>query len=269
MKLRIENLEFSYPSVPVLKDICMELHSGTIVSIVGKNGAGKSTLIKCMNRILKKDKGAIFLDAQSIELMKAKEIARRMAYLAQTGEHDFPVTVFDMVLMGRHPHIAWSLDEHDKDYVWQVLEMMHLQELAIRDFRHISGGQQQQVLITRALAQQAEVSLLDEPTNNLDIRHQLEVMEVIKKLVTDNNILSVISIHDLNLAARYADRVIMINQGSIYAAGESREVITAENILQVYGVDAKTIMVGGKVHIIPVRPVRSFEQEVMGKHRSS
>jgi iron complex transport system ATP-binding protein len=261
MKLRIENLEFSYPSVPVLKDICMELHSGTIVSIVGRNGAGKSTLLKCMTRILQRYKGTILLDGQSIESMKNKEIARRMAYLPQTGDHDFPVTVFDMVLMGRYPHIAWSLDEHDKDYVWQILEMMGLQELAIRDFRHISGGQQQQVLIARALAQQADVFLLDEPTSNLDIRHQLEVMEVIKRLVKENNILTVISIHDLNLAARYADWVIMINQGSIHAAGEPNKVFTAENIQQVYGVEAKTITAGNKVHIIPVRPVEFFEQE--------
>jgi iron complex transport system ATP-binding protein len=261
MKLRIENLEFSYPSVPVLKDICMELHSGTIVSIVGRNGAGKSTLLKCMIRILQSYKGIILLDGQSIESMKNKEIARKMAYLPQTGEHDFPVTVFDMVLMGRYPYIAWSLDEHDKDYVWQILEMMGLQELAIRDFRHISGGQQQQVLIARALAQQADVFLLDEPTSNLDIRHQLEVMEVIKKLVKENNILTVISIHDLNLAARYADWVIMINQGIIHTAGEPNKVLTAENIQQVYGVEAKTITAGNKVHIIPVRPVEFFEQE--------
>jgi iron complex transport system ATP-binding protein len=262
MKLRIENLEFSYPSVPVLKDICMELHSGTIVSIVGRNGAGKSTLLKCMNRILQKDKGAIFLDEQLIESMKIKEIARRMAYLPQTGEHDFSVTVFDMVLMGRYPHVAWSLNESDKDFVWKVLQMMDLQELAIRDFRHISGGQQQQVLLARALAQQADVFLLDEPTSNLDIRHQLEVMEVLKKLVKESNILTVISIHDLNLAARYADWVIMINQGGIYAAGKPNEVFTAENIQLVYGVEAKTITASNKVHIIPVRPLESVEQKV-------
>jgi len=261
MKLRIENLEFSYPSVPVLKDICMELHSGTIVSIVGRNGAGKSTLLKCMNCILQKDKGDIFLDERLIESMKIRELARKMAYLPQTGEHNFPVTVFDMVLMGRYPHIAWSLDKHDKDYVWQILEIMGLQELAIRDFRHISGGQQQQVLIARALAQQADVFLLDEPTSNLDIRHQLEVMEVIKKLAKENNILTVISIHDLNLAARYADWIIMINQGGIHVAGKPNEVFTAENIQQVYGVEAKTITVSNKVYIIPVRPLESVEQK--------
>lgn len=259
MKLRIENLEFSYPSVSVLKDICMDLDSGAIVTIVGRNGAGKSTLLKCINRILQKDKGAIFLDERLIESMKIKEIARKMAYLSQTGEHDFPVTVFDMVLMGRYPHAAWSLDEHDKDYVWQILEIMGLQELAIRDFRHISGGQQQQVLIARALAQQADVFLLDEPTSNLDIRHQLEVMEVIKKLVKKNDILTIISMHDLNLAAGYADRVIMINQGGIHAAGKPNEVFTAENIEQVYGVETKTITISNKVYIIPVRPLESIE----------
>ena len=262
MKLRIENLEFSYPSVPVLKDICMELHSGTIVSIVGRNGAGKSTSLKCMNRILQKYKGTIFLDEQSIESMKIKQIAQKIAYLPQTGEHDFPVTVFDMVLMGRYPHVTWSLDKHDKEYVWQILEMMGLQELAIRDFRLISGGQQQQVLIARALAQQADVFLLDEPTSNLDIRHQLEVMEVISKLAKKNNILTVISIHDLNLAARYSDRVIMINKGTIHAAGEPNKVFTAENIQQVYGVEVKTITAGNKVHIVPVRPVEFCERKL-------
>jgi len=253
MNLRIENLKFSYPSIRVLKDICMELHSGTLVSIVGRNGAGKSTLLKCMNRILQSYKGTILLDEQSIELMKNKEIAQRIAYLPQAGEHVFPVTVYDMVLMGRYPHMTWSMKEYDKSYVWRILEIMGLQELAIRDFRYISGGQQQQVLIARALAQQADVFLLDEPTNNLDIRHQLKVMEIIKKLAQKNNILTVISIHDLNLAARYADRVIMINQGRIHAAGKPNEVFTEENIQQVYGVYAKTIKTDNKVHIIPVR----------------
>ncbi len=255
MKLKIENLEFSYPSVPVLKDVGMDLSSGTVVCIVGKNGAGKSTLIKCMNRILNADAGAVYLDGKSITGMSPRQIARQMAYLAQMGEHDFPVTVFDVVLMGRHPHISWGLDTRDKDYAWGVLEMMGLEELAMRDFRHISGGQQQQVLIARALAQEARVFLLDEPTSNLDIRHQLEVMEVIVRLTVEKDILSVISIHDLNLAARYADEVIMIDRGAVFAAGGPREVFTAENIRQVYGVDVRIDRLDGKIHITPLGTV--------------
>ncbi len=255
MKLKIRNVEFKYPSIPVLKNICLELVPGEILTIVGKNAAGKSTLIKCIDRILKPQRGSILLDGKEVKKMERKDIARKMAYLSQGTTHAFPVTVFDAVLMGRYPHPGGSGNGKDESLVWELLKMLNLKSLALRDFKEISGGQQQKVLIARALAQEADVLLLDEPTSDLDIRHQLEVMEIIKKLVREKNKSAIIAIHDLNLASRYAERVIMLDKGVIFAAGSPSSVFTPENITQVYGVQVLVNENEGKPHIIPIRPI--------------
>ena len=253
--LKIKDIEFSYPSVPVLKGISMEIMPGEILALVGKNGAGKSTLIKCMNRILEPERGKVFLGEQELKRMKGKDIAKSMAYLSQKASYAFPITVFDVVLSGRYPHRTWSSDEEDEARVSEILKMLDLEFLAMRYFNEISGGQQQQVLIARSLAQEASILLLDEPTSDLDIKHQLEVMETIRKLVRERKIASVITIHDLNLASRYADRVIMLNNGLIFAAGSVDSVVTSENIAKAYGVYVLVNQVEGRPHIIPVRPL--------------
>jgi iron complex transport system ATP-binding protein len=255
MQLKIKDLEFKYPSVPVLKNICMELSSGEILAIVGKNGAGKSTLLKCINRILESQNGSILIDEKEATKMKRKDIAKKIAYLPQRTSHTFPITVFDIVLMGRYPHLNWHSNENDEKQVSEVLEMLKLESLALRDFNEISGGQQQKVLIARALAQEANILLLDEPTSDLDIRHQLEVMEITQKLVWEKNISAIVAIHDLNLASRYAERVIMLSRGIIFAAGSPSSVFTPENIAKVYGVEASVTEKEGDLHIIPIRPI--------------
>ncbi len=255
--LRINDIEFSYPSVSVLKGISMEIMPGEIVAIIGKNGAGKSTLIKCMNRILEPGKGKVFLGEKELKRMKGKDIAKSMAYLSQKASYVFPVTVFDVVLSGRYPHLARNSGQRDEVRAAEVLKMMELENLAMRYFNEISGGQQQQVLIARALAQEASILLLDEPTSDLDIKHQLEVMETVRKLVRDREIASVITIHDLNLASRYADRIVMLKNGLIFAAGDAASVLSARNIAEAYGVQVSINKVEGRPHIIPVCPLRS------------
>ncbi|RLG25115.1 ABC transporter ATP-binding protein, partial [Methanosarcinales archaeon] len=173
MKLKVKEMEFSYASTPVLENVCMELAPSEILGIVGPNGAGKSTLLRCIDRILKPQRGSILLDGQEIKEMSRMEIARRMGYVPQTSTRVFPATVFDTVLMGRRPHLGWRSNEQDVEKVLEVLKLLDIVEFALRDFNEISGGQQQKVLIARALAQEADVLLLDEPTSNLDIRHQL------------------------------------------------------------------------------------------------
>jgi len=191
--------------------------------------------------------------------MKRKDIAKTMAYLSQKTSHAFPVTVFDAVLSGRYPHRSWNSNEEDEVRVSEILKVLDLENLALRDFNEISGGQQQQVLIARALAQEANILLLDEPTSDLDIRHQLEVMETIKRLVRGKRVTAIITIHDLNLASRYADRIVMLNDGLIFAAGAADSVLTPENIAQVYHVRVLVNKVNGKPHIIPISPTESFE----------
>lgn len=258
MKLKIKDVEFRYASTPILENICMELAPSEILAIVGPNGVGKSTLIRCIDRILKPQKGSMLLDGREIKEMSMTEIARHMGYVPQSSSGVFPVTVFDMILMGRRPHLGWRSSVADIEKVVEVLKLMEIEDLALHDFNELSGGQQQKVLIARALAQEPEVLLLDEPTSNLDIRHQLEVMETLKKLVMEDGISAIMAVHDLNLASRYADKVIMMNAGSIFSAGDPASVLTPGNIRSVYGVEAVVKNYGGRPYIMPIRPVRKM-----------
>jgi len=255
VKLKVKNIEFSYNSTPVLENISMDLDRSEVIGIVGPNGAGKSTLIRCIDRILTPRDGIILLDENDISKMTRMEIAKEMGYVPQTTARVFPATVFDTVLMGRRPHLGWKSSEEDIDKVLEVLELLGIMEFAMRDFNEISGGQQQKVLIARALAQEADILLLDEPTSNLDIRHQLEVMDIMKGIVKRKGISEIVAIHDLNLASRYTDRLLMMNGGRIFAAGNPESVLTVENIRRAYGVEALVKSDGKRPYIIPVRPV--------------
>ena len=257
MKLKVKEMEFSYASTPVLENVCMELAPSEILGIVGPNGAGKSTLLRCIDRILKPQRGSILLDGQEIKEMSRMEIARRMGYVPQTSTRVFPATVFDTVLMGRRPHLGWRSNEQDVEKVLEVLKLLDIVEFALRDFNEISGGQQQKVLIARALAQEADILLLDEPTSNLDIRHQLEAMDIIKKLVKEKGISAIMAIHDLNLGSRYSDRIIMLNSGKIFSAGDPESALTPENIEHIYGVEVKVSNHDGRPYIVPIRPVKA------------
>ncbi|MCW3129175.1 MAG: ABC transporter ATP-binding protein [Methanophagales archaeon] len=255
VKLKVKDVEFSYASVPILKNVCIELAASEMLSVVGPNGAGKSTLIRCIDRILKPRHGTILLDERDIKEMHQKEIAKKIGYIPQSASHIFPATVFDTVLMGRRPHIGWRSSEKDTEKVLETLQMLNIEEFAMRDINELSGGQQQKVFIARALTQEPDVLLLDEPTSNLDIRHQLDVMGIIKTIVREKRIAAIMAIHDLNLAARYADKIIMMNSGKIFSAGDPVSVLTPENIKHVYGVESEVMDKRGRPHIIPIRPV--------------
>ena len=257
MKLKVKDMEFSYTSVPVLTDVCLELAQSEMLGIVGPNGAGKSTLIRCIDRILNPQRGSILLDGEEIRHMSRMELAKKLGYIPQSASQVFPATVFDAVLMGRRPHIGWRSSEKDNEKVLDVLQMLNIEDLAMRDINEISGGQQQRVFIARALAQEPDVLLLDEPTSNLDIQHQLEVMEIIKDLVAEKGISAIMAVHDLNLASRYTDQLLIMKGGKVFDAGDPRDVLTPENIRSIYGVEAEIInRNGGRPYIMPIRSVR-------------
>ncbi|MDI6810771.1 MAG: ABC transporter ATP-binding protein [archaeon] len=256
MKLKVQDIEFSYASVPILKEVCIELAASEMLGVVGPNGAGKSTLLRCIDRILTPQKGCILLDEHDIKEMSRMELAKEIGYIPQSVSQVFPATVFDAVLMGRRPHLGWRAGEKDIDKVLETLHMLHIEDLAMREINELSGGQLQKVFIARALAQDPDVLLLDEPTSNLDIKHQLEVMDIIKNIVRKKGISAIMAIHDLNLAARYADRIIMMNSGKIFAAGNPDSVLTPDNIKQVYGVEATVNNNNGRPYIVPIRPVK-------------
>jgi iron complex transport system ATP-binding protein len=239
----------------VLEDLTIDVRKGEIVGLVGPNGSGKTTLIKCIDQILK-PRGSILICGREIGSMTIPEIARHIGYVPQTSPPAPSSTVFDVVLMGRRCYMGWRVSEHDIDCVTAILRRLGLEDMALRDFNTLSGGQKQRILIARALCQEPEVLLLDEPTSNLDLKHQLETLDYIRALVGQTEISVMMSMHDLNLAARYADTLVMLNGGKIVAAGPPASLITPEIIRDVYGVEAKVVrMEDGYSYIVPVRAV--------------
>lgn len=225
------------------------------MAIVGPNGTGKSTLLRCINGLLPCQKGRIYLDGHPINRMRGKRIARYLGYVPQNGSNLFPFSVLDMVLLGRYPHRGNDRAGEDIKIAMESLRMLGIEELAMRSLDQISGGQRQKVDIARAIAQEARVLLLDEPTSNLDIMHQLEVMGLLRRLVRDNSMSVVVSVHDLNLASRYADTVVLLNQGRIVAMGDPEWVLSAENIARVYRMKVEVKKLGHGLHIIPIAPL--------------
>ena len=253
--LSIKGLFFTYKNTNILEDVEIELNKGEILSVVGPNGAGKTTLLKCIAGIVKPEKGMVLLDGKDASRMKRLALARCIAYVPQSSPSKFPITVFDAVLMGRRPYISWRPSKKDLEMVADILISMGLEDVALRDFDQLSGGQKQKVLLARAVAQDTEYLLLDEPTANLDVKHQIEVMEMISSMVKRNSVAAILAMHDLNLATRFSDRMVMLNAGKVFCDGDPQQVITAENIRSVYGVEATISLSNGHPYILPTRPV--------------
>lgn len=234
MILSVDRVEFSYSSRPVLKDIKFEVNRGEFFSILGNNGAGKSTLLKCLNRILKPQTGTILIEKEDLFALSPREVARRLGYVAQRYEST-RFTVFDAVLLGRKPHIKWGITAGDLEIVRNVLGILGLEKFSLRYLDELSGGELQKVVIARALAQEPRVLLLDEPTSNLDLKNQFEVLKTVKSAVREQNIAAVVVMHDLNLALRFADKFLLLKNRTVFACG-GMEIMTPENIAGVYGV---------------------------------
>jgi len=252
VNITIKGLSFGYNGSKILDGLDLVVGDSEVLGLVGPNGSGKTTLIKCIDKILK-PKGSILLDGREIEAMNRQEIARCIGYVPQSSSTPLATTVFDTVLMGRRPHMSWRVSPADIDKVAEMIELLHLDDLAMKDFSDLSGGQKQKVLIARALCQEPEVLLLDEPTSNLDMKHQLEVMEIISSLVKQKKVSAVMAIHDLNLASRFVDKLAILKGGKIYAAGEPRDLISTENIREVYGVEAMVMNDLDRPFVIPLR----------------
>ncbi|MBN2480481.1 MAG: ABC transporter ATP-binding protein [Bacteroidales bacterium] len=251
MKITVHDIEFSYNGSPALQNVNTAIEKGDFVALVGPNGSGKSTLIKCLNGILKYRKGAVLIDDRPMDAFTPNELAKEMAYVPQSENKKSALHVFDVILLGRKPYIYWKPSEHDLRVTANIMKTLHLEDLAMRDVNTLSGGQQQTVYIARALAQEPDILLLDEPTANLDIKHQVEVLELLKKLA-NNGITVIIALHDINMAMRYATRIMMLKKGSIFASG-GRETITKENIEELYDIKVHIIRDNGNIFIVPDR----------------
>ena len=252
MKIEINSISFSYADKPVLQNISFQVSQGKIVCIVGPNGSGKSTLIKCLASLLKIQSGSILFDDVASTRFRPAELAKHIGYMSQTATLCFSTTVFETVLMGRRPYSSWYSDKKDIHIVADILKKMNLEEHALQNLHCLSGGQQQRVFIARALAQEPKVLLLDEPTSALDIAHQMDTMDIVRNLVQTKKISVVLILHDLNLAARYADQIVMLFEGKVHAQGTPKEVFTSDNMETVYGVTASIKKDNSIVSILPV-----------------
>jgi iron complex transport system ATP-binding protein len=268
--LKIENLDCFYDSAKILENICFSVTTGTFLGILGPNGSGKTTLLKSISRVLKPRKGAILLDDKEIYNMKSSDVAKNMAVVPQDSNISFSFKAFDIVLMGRAPHLARLASESPKDVAIakQAMEYTGTSHLADRLITELSGGERQRVIIARALTQEPKVLLLDEPTSHLDISNQLEIMDLLKQLCVDKKLLIVGVFHDFNLAARYCDSVIMIKAGKIVAAGKVSETMTSENIKNVFGIDVivNKHPVTDLPFVIPISKPKAQSQKTLSVH---
>lgn len=251
--IQIENLNKVFSNNHILKDISLKVKKGAVVGIVGPNGSGKSTLLKCIYRVMKPCQGVIRLDGMNLETIKLKESAQIMSVVSQHNTSAFDFNVLEMVLMGRSPYKETLTRRTGEDYeiAHHALEMVDMLEFVSRNFSTLSGGEQQRIILARALAQQPECIILDEPTNHLDIKHQLQMMTLLKQL----GITVFAAIHDLNIAMNYCDNLYVIDKGEIKAAGKTSEVLTENLMRQVFHVDSKVHNIDGKDHIIFHGPV--------------
>lgn len=249
MNIQTDNIQVSFGSKPILQDISLAIQDKEFVGIIGPNGSGKSTFLKCLYRVLQPSGGKIFFDGTELSSLSHRDTALKMAVVAQHSTVNFDFSVLEMVLMGRSPYKGLLDRDQLDDYeiARHALAQVGLSDFESRNFNTLSGGEQQRVILARALAQRTECLVLDEPTNHLDIKYQLELMTIVKRL--DATVVS--AIHDLNLAAIYCDRIIALKDGHIVCSGTPQDVLSSDTIRHIYGVSAMVqTLPDGRLNII-------------------
>jgi iron complex transport system ATP-binding protein len=237
--LQIEKVSFAYATEPVINLASINIHEGDFIGVIGPNGSGKSTLLKLMGRMLKCASGQIHFKGKPIADYPRKTLAQSMAWIPQEHSMPFSFQVSEIVMMGRYPYLSPMTFEgqNDLDIVRKVMETTETTSLGRRRFHEISGGEKQRVILAGALAQEPEVMLLDEPTAFLDIKYQMEILQILRHLNREGNMTLVMAIHDLHLASRFCNRLMLLDKGTIVKEGSVEEVLQKEILEQVYGVE--------------------------------
>ncbi|WP_406692997.1 ABC transporter ATP-binding protein [Saccharopolyspora sp. ID03-671] len=262
-RLRARDLKLGYGDRVVVDGLDFEVLGGTITAVIGPNGCGKSTLLRALGRLLQPQRGEVLLDGKQIHKMSTKEVARILGVLPQSPQAPEGLTVADLVARGRHPHQSWyrQWSSDDESAVAEALAMTGIGDLAERTLDELSGGQRQRAWLSMALAQGTDLLLLDEPTTYLDLSHQVDVLELVGRLHDESGRTVVMVLHDLNLAARYADRLVAMKDGAVVASGEPGDVLTEELLADVFDLRARVIPdpVAGTPMVVPIGGRRAGE----------
>ena len=260
VRLAAEHVRLAYDDRVVVDDLDLELTEGSFTAIVGPNGCGKSTLLRALGRLMRPTSGQVLLDGQAIARTPTREVAKVLGLLPQSPVAPEGLTVADLVARGRHPHQSWlrQWSRDDEAVVAEALAWTDMADLADRPVDALSGGQRQRAWISMALAQGTDLLLLDEPTTYLDLSHQIDVLELVGRLHAERGRTVVVVLHDLNLAARYAQRLVAMKDGAIAASGAPDEVLTERLLADVFDLEARVLAdpVAGTPMVVPVRRLR-------------
>ncbi len=253
--LEIRSLSVAYSTRLVLHEVSLQLPSGCMLAVIGPNGAGKTTLIRALTGILPPQAGQITIDGRDLKALTASERARRIAVVPQARQLPPAFTAWETVLLGRTPHLNWlgQTSRSDEEIAHQAMERTHTLELADRPVGELSGGEQQRLLLARALAQAAPILLMDEPTAHLDLKFQFSLLEEVRLLAKKDQLAVLVVLHDLNLVARYADQVALLVEGRLRALGATADVLTGEVLSEAYQVPLDVLHAGkgGGAYVIP------------------
>lgn len=260
VRLAAEDVTLAYDDHVVVRGLDLELTEGSFTAIVGPNGCGKSTLLRALGRLMRPSGGQVLLDGQSIARTPTREVAKVLGLLPQTPVAPEGLTVADLVARGRHPHQSWlrQWSREDEAVVTEALTWTDMADLSERPVDELSGGQRQRAWISMALAQGTDLLLLDEPTTYLDLSHQIDVLELVGRLHAERGRTVVVVLHDLNLAARYAERLVAMKDGVLVASGTPDEVLTEQLLADVFDLEARVLPdpVSGTPMVVPVRRLR-------------
>ncbi len=252
MRIQMRDVEFGYRAgKPILSGISLDLEGPGLYCIIGPNGVGKSTMIKCMNKLLTPDKGEVLINGRNVSEMTAKEVAEKIAYVPVVSEDVFSMTVFETILIGRGNKKTMRTSKEDILKVRKIMAAMDLEEFSDRGFRDLSAGQHQKVAIARGIVQEKEILILDEPTSNLDVRHQMYVTEFLRELAYAKGVMVIMISHNLGITLKYADKLIAMEKpGKVRCVGPVEEVISKEIMRDLYDIDCDIVMHEGRPAIL-------------------
>lgn len=232
--IEVMNLTKKYGSKSVVDNVNVKIEKGKITSFIGPNGAGKSTLLSIVSRLIEKNEGTVVIDGQEVEKWNSKELAKKISILKQSNHINIRLTIRELVSFGRFPYCEGKLTKEDLEYVDQAISYMKLEDIQDKYLDQLSGGQRQRAYIAMVIAQNTEYILLDEPLNNLDMKHSVEIMKILRQLVDDLGKTVVIVIHDINFASCYSDRIVALSNGKIAKEGEVYEIIDKDVLEEIY-----------------------------------